>query len=161
MSKAFTREMDDLPEQPLVTRPVALPGGKDYLTPGGAQRLREEVLRLTDSIYASEDIPDEPSIRQRIAQIQQILANAEVVPPPPQPWEQVLFGATVTVRKASGEEARYRIVGREEADPDHDWISWISPIARALLKTRLGQQVRFRIPAGEQVWDIVGIEYEG
>jgi transcription elongation factor GreB len=147
MSKAFTKESDDLPEQPLI-RP-AMSAGKDYLTPGGAQRLRDELSGLE----AKQDMA-------RIAELQQILATAEVVPVPPQPWEQVLFGVTVTVRDSAGAESRYRIVGREEADVDRNWVSWTSPIARALLKARIGQQVRFRIPAGEQVWEIVRIEYE-
>lgn len=162
MSKAFTRETDDLPETPLKTQPAVLAGGKDYLTPGGAQRLREELQRLTDLTHApgAEDSQESQLARQRIVQLQQILATVEVVPPPAPPWEQVLFGATVTVRDAAGEETRYRIVGREEAEPDRDWVSWTSPVARALLKARLGQQVRFRIPAGEQVWEILDIQYE-
>src|SRR5579884_2841510 len=116
MSKAFTRESDDLPEQPL--RPASMPAGKDYLTPGGAQNLREELARLTNALSGHENADDSHSqvARQRIAQIQQILATAEVVPVPAQPWEQVLFGATVTVRSPIGEESKYRIVGREEAD---------------------------------------------
>lgn len=152
MSKAFTRESDDLPEKPLA-RP-AQSGQKDYLTPDGAQRLLDELMQLTES---SEH--DSAQNKLRIAQLQLILATAEVVPVPAQPWEQVLFGATVAVRDAGGVKSRYRIVGREEADIDRNWVSWTSPIARALLKARVGQQIRFRIPAGEQVWEIVSIDY--
>src|SRR5579883_895143 len=103
MSKAFTRESDDLPEPPMMPRPAVLSGGKDYLTPGGAQRFREELQRLTGSSPAPDagDAPDALPVRQRIARLQHILATAEVVPPPAPPWEQVLFGATVTVRDAA------------------------------------------------------------
>lgn len=150
MSKAFTRESDDAPETPL--RPLT-PLAKDYLTPDGAQRLRAELDQLTKA-------PEPDATRSRIAQLQQILANAEVVQPPAPPWEQVLFGATVTVRDAAGGESRWRIVGREEADADRNWVSWSSPIARALLKTRVGQKVRFRIPVGEQTWEILAITFD-
>ncbi|HZV36460.1 MAG TPA: GreA/GreB family elongation factor [Verrucomicrobiae bacterium] len=152
MSKAFTRESDDLPEKPL-TRPIQS-GQKDYLTPDGAQRLGDELKQLSESPER-----ESPPAKQRISQLQEVLGTAEVVPVPAQPWEQVLFGASVTVRDAHGVESRYRIVGREEADLDRNWVSWTSPIARALLKSRVGQQIRFRIPAGEHVWDIVRIEY--
>jgi transcription elongation factor GreB len=162
MSKAFTRESDDLPEKPLV-RPV-MSGEKDYLTPGGAQRLQNELQHLTESPGANETSPqpaaERDAAKQRIVQLQQILATAEVVPTPAPPHEQVVFGATVTVHDQSGAESNYRIVGREEADLDKNWVSWTSPIARALLKARLGQQVRFRIPAGEQVWEISKIDFE-
>lgn len=96
----------------------------------------------------------------RIDQLQESLQTAVVVPPPAQPWEQVLFGATVTVRDKAGEESRYRLVGVDETDIDRDWVSWCSPIARALLNARLGQRVRFHVPAGEQQLEIVGITYE-
>jgi transcription elongation factor GreB len=59
-----------------------------------------------------------------------------------------------------GNESRYRIVGVDEADIERGWISWLSPIAKALLNSRLGQRVRFKIPAGEEEWLIVGVTYE-
>ena len=64
-----------------------------------------------------------------------------------------------TNRDAAGEESTYRIVGVDEADVDRDWVSWVSPIARALLNARLGQRVRFRFPAGEDELEVVRIEY--
>ncbi len=150
MSKAFTRESDDLPEQPLVARPLVVPGGKNYVTPEGARKLQAEL----------EGLAGTPASNQRMLHLQQSLASAVIVPPPVPPWEQVLFGATVTVRDGAGVESRYRIVGLDETDLDRDWVSFSSPIARALLKTRLGQRIQFRIPAGEQEWEIIGITYE-
>lgn len=88
------------------------------------------------------------------------MSTAVVVPPPDAPWDQVRFGATVMVRKLSGEETRYRIVGVDEMDVDRDWVSWLSPIGRALLNTRLGQRVRFKFPSGAEELEIAAINYE-
>jgi len=170
MSKAFTRESDDLPDPPIVLRPPSPlpPGAKNYMTPDGAQRLRGELERLAQALRspaASSPDPgsatrDRQLLEQRIRQLEQSLDSAVIVPPSAQPWDQVRFGATVTVRDAAGGESRYRLVGVDETDSDRDWVSWCSPIARALLKARFGQRVRFRVPAGEQEWEITGIVYE-
>jgi transcription elongation factor GreB len=72
----------------------------------------------------------------------------------------VRFGATVTVRERNGEASVYRIVGVDEMDLDRNWVSWLSPIAKALLNARPGQRVRFKSPAGEQELEITGITYE-
>jgi transcription elongation factor GreB len=71
----------------------------------------------------------------------------------------VSFGATVTVRRKDG-EISYRIVGVDEADPDRGWVSWPSPIARALLQARLGERVSFKFPSGEETLEILEISYE-
>jgi transcription elongation factor GreB len=157
MSKAFTRESDDGPDLPAPVRPMTPlpPGVKNYLTAGGAQKLRDELDRLT-----RVERPRAASLDQRIAQLEAALGSAVVVPAPEKPWDEVRFGATVTVRDASGQEERYRIVGIDEVDADRDWISWRSPIATALLKARTGQRVRFRVPAGERELEIVAIAYE-
>jgi transcription elongation factor GreB len=155
MSKAFTRETDDIPERPVLKRPSSsLPAGaKNYFTPGGLKNLRRELEEL-------ESTPDLSTVRNRILEIQQSVESAVVVPPPPPPWDQALFGATVTVRNALGEENTYRIVGVDETDFDRDWISWLSPLAKALLKARIGDHVRFRAPVGEQNLEIIAIRYE-
>jgi transcription elongation factor GreB len=170
MSKAFTRESDDLPDLPVVSRsPSPLPpGAKNYLTPGGAQRLREELERLVHvERPAAVSLPDPTDSRrqiqlldQRIRYLEQSLQTAVIVPPPAVPWDQVRIGATVTVRDEARSVSRYRIVGVDETDIDRDWVSWCSPIARALLNARLGQCVQFRVPAGEQKLEIVEITYE-
>lgn len=170
MSKAFTRESDDFPDLPVVPRPMSSlpPGAKNYLTPDGAQRLREELDHLVQSerprLTSSPDAADARRLLQlldrRIACLHQSLQSAEVVPPPAAPEDRVRFGATVTVRGGNGSEERYRIVGIDETDLDRGWVSWLSPIAKALLNARLGERVRFRFPAGEQELEIVGIVYE-
>lgn len=169
MSKAFTRESDETPELPIRPRvPSPLPPGtKNYLTADGARRLQAELDRLTQierpKLAAIQDDPDvrrrRQSLDRQIQSLHQSLATAVVVPPSPGPWEKVGFGATVTVRRRSG-ETRYRIVGIDETDADRGWVSWLSPIAKALLNAKLGQRVRFQFPSGEEELEIAGIGYE-
>lgn len=170
MSKAFTRESDDQEERPLPARPASVlpPGVKNYLTPRGAHRLREELARLVEverpRLAATRDREQTrrelEALDLKILRLQDSLRSAVVVAPPSPPWDQVRFGATVTVRNSSGVESRYRIVGVDETDLDRDWVSWLSPIAKALLNARVGQRVRFRFPVGEEELEIVGVEYE-
>lgn len=167
MSKAFTR--DDDSSQPVLQRPVSPlpPGVKNYITADGAKRLEEELKYLREierpRVVTSND-PAKIELLQkidlRIAYLDQSLQTAEVVSPPAQPDDKVRFGATVTVRDKTGNETKYRIVGVDETDIDRDWVSWRSPIAKALLNASVGQRVKFQIPAGVQDWEIVAINYE-
>ncbi len=169
MSKAFTRESDETPELPLARQRSALPlGAKNYLTPQGADRLHAELDRLVQVerprlVTATADLDAKRQLQmldQRIQHLQQCLFSAVVVPPPASPGEQVRFGATVSVRTSLGQFEGYRIVGVDEIDIDQGWVSWISPIAKALLNTRIGERVRFKFPSGEVELEIVGIRYE-
>jgi len=170
MSKAFTRESDDLPEVPVVARlrsPLP-PGAKNYLTPDGARRLREELDRLVQverpRLAALPDKPEAkrqlPELDQRIYYLQRSLQSEVVVAPPIVPEAGVRFGASVTVRDRSGSESRYRIVGVDETDIDRGWVSWLSPIAKALLNARLGDRVRLELPSGQEELEILSISYE-
>jgi transcription elongation factor GreB len=168
MSKAFTR--DDDSSEPVLQRPVSPlpPGVKNYITADGAKRLEEELKQLREierpPVVTSND-PAKLELLQkidlRIAYLDQSLQSAEVVSPPNEADDKVRFGATVTVRDKAGAETKYRIVGVDETDIDRDWVSWRSPIAKALLNARIGQRVKFQIPAGVQEWEIVAINYEG
>lgn len=170
MSKAFTRESDDAPDVPLVARPASAlpPGTRNYLTTDGAERLRAELTNLSQNerpslVAAGDDSEAKRRLQvldQRIRQLQASLQSATIVPPPVGTEDQVKFGATVTVRESNGEETVYRIVGVDETDIDRGWVSWISPIAKALLNARLGQRVRFRFPTGETELEIIKISYE-
>ena len=170
MSKAFTRESDDSSDQPIRLRPSPRlpPGTKNYLTQAGAERLRSELARLVEIERPRvAEIQDEAnrkrtfqSLDQRIHQLEQTLSSAVVVPPPAVPNDVVRFGATVTVRESNGAEVCYRIGGADETELDRDWVSWLSPIARALLTSRVGLRVRFKFPDGEKELGIVAIAYE-
>jgi transcription elongation factor GreB len=169
MSKAFTREDDDAPERPPAARPApALPAGvKNYLTPDGHRRLREELdLLVTRERPRLGALPDPAAARQqldaldlRVGHLQQCLRTAVIVPPPERPWDRVRFGAEVTVREQAGTQARYRIVGLDESDPERGWVSFISPLARALLGARRGQKLRLQLPAGAEELEILDITY--
>jgi len=168
MSKAFTREDDseELPPPPRRSSPLP-PGAKNYLTAGGAHRLRGELEHCIErrarvaSVGDSADAKLElQKIDQHIAALQTVLDSAVVTSPPEKPWDEVRFGASVKVRDTAGDESTYRIVGVDETDIDRDWVSWVSPIARALLNAKVGQRVRFRVPAGERELEILSITYE-
>jgi transcription elongation factor GreB len=100
------------------------------------------------------------TIDQRILTLEESLRMAVVVPPPPTADGPIRFGATVTVRDRSGHNDSYRIVGVYEADADRGWVSFLSPIARALLNKQLGDRTRLRLPAGEEELEIVGVAYD-
>jgi len=170
MSKAFTREENDGPEIPELP-PLAstLPeGARNYITAGGAERLRRELATLVQekrpALLAATGDPEAKrqlaALDQRIYQLEQSLQSLEIVPPQPKATDTVRFGATVTVRNSAGEEATYRIVGVAETDFDRGWVSWQSPIARALLNARRGERVRFRFPSGEEELEITAVSYE-
>jgi transcription elongation factor GreB len=186
MNKAFVKEPegeedeDDLPGQPSLP-----PGTRNYMTPAGHRALREEFERLIkterphltqvvawaasngdrsengDYIYGKKKLRE---MDRRIRYLTKRLDNAEVVDPARQAnLEQVFFGATVTVMNLGLDtvgEMTYRIVGIDEADPASGRISWISPLARALMKAREGDVVRFPSPAGLREIEIVEIRYE-
>lgn len=169
MSKAFTRE-DDLDDASPPPRPVAIlpPGARNYLTAAGALRLQADLTQLLETerpplLARPEDTDAKRALQaldRRIQHLQASLRSAEVVTPPAPPHEIVRFGATVTVRDQAGESATYRIVGVDETDFDRGWVSWLSPIARALLNARLGQRVSFPTPRGRTELEIIAIAYD-
>jgi transcription elongation factor GreB len=169
MSKAFTREENDgrdIPDLPPLSSALA-PGARNYITAAGAQKLRDELQRsveITRPTLASSDDPDAKRqlarLDQRIMQLEESLQSAEIVSPPDGPAEFVRFGATVTVRESDGSEATYRIVGVDEIDLDRGWVSWQSPIAKALLNGKRGERIRFKFPSGEETLEILDIRYE-
>jgi transcription elongation factor GreB len=180
MSKAFTRETDgqgdELPET------QALPvQGKNYMTHQGYARLKSELKRLVeterpetvrvvswaasngdrsengDYIYGKRRLRE---IDRRIRYLMKRLDAAEVVDPRNQDTDRVYFGATVRYCDSVGTENTVSIVGVDEADPSRSRVSWISPIARALLRAREGDTVMLRTPAGVQEIDILEVRYE-
>jgi transcription elongation factor GreB len=168
MSKAFTRESDDeLDLRPANRLASVLPEGTpNYLTADGAEQLKKELARLTN-----EDLPglqqggDDASrdqrwrMENRILEISETLNSAQIVSPPAKPWDQVSFGAMVTVRRPDHEEVTYRLVGVNEVDLDRNWVSWQAPVARALMNARIGQSVPVQLPAGRIELVVLNIAY--
>ena len=180
MSKAFVKEGDEEPEAQAPSPPLPA-GEKNYLTPGGYARLQAELEQLVkrerpalvvtvawaagngdrsengDYIYGKKRLRE---IDRRIRYLMQRLENAEVVDPARQEnLDQVFFGATVTIAEENGDEFQYRIVGVDEADAATGAISWISPLARALMRARTGDAIRFQSPAGVREIEVVAIAY--
>ena len=181
MSKAFVKESDDEAEAPEVAPAVPL-GVKNYMTPEGYRRMQDELRRLArderpkvvetvawaagngdrsengDYIYGKKRLRE---IDGRIRFLTKRLETAEVVDPAQQRnREQVFFGATVTYETSRGEEKTVTIVGIDEADLDRGRISWVSPVARSLIKAREGDTVELRTPGGTEPVEIVEIRYE-
>jgi transcription elongation factor GreB len=142
------------------------PGTPNYLTEDGAHRLRAERDRLLNEeqpalLQAGEE-KSRSELRRvdhRIREISESLRSAQVVPAPPSPWEQVAFGAVVTVRKPDHMQVTYRIVGVDEVDLDRAWVSWLTPVARALMNARLGERVPVELPGGRTEFEILKITY--
>jgi len=181
MNKAFVKESegqedDDLPEH------LALPAGvRNYMTPEGYARLRGELVHLMnverpavvqvvswaasngdrsengDYLYGKKRLRE---IDRRMRFLTRRLDIAEVVDASAQPnRDQVFFGATVTYLDRAGEEHVVTIVGADEAEPLQGRISWISPVARALIKAREGETVVLRTPAGVEELEILEVRY--
>ena len=166
MSKAFTRESDASGAEEIPAfRPQLPPGTRNYITREGADRMKQRLRDLLAKKQAMATMSneagseaDQRKIESAIRKLQQILA-AVVIAEIPADQEKVAFGATVVVRHGNGEEAAYHIVGVEEADPERGAITWISPLARALLSRRAGDQLTFRSPAGDEELTILRVRY--
>jgi len=182
MSKAFTRENDAAPEDDEDEGANALPaGGRNYMTPAGHARMQAEFDYLWkderpklvetirwaagngdrsengDYIYGKKRLRE---IDRRLRYLGKRLDNAEVVDPAArEETDQVFFGATVSVLDDLGAEAAYTIVGIDEADLSKNRISWVSPMARALLKAREGDTVYLMTPAGKRELEILEVRY--
>ena len=167
MSKAFTKESDTEADEALVAPPRRdlPPGTVNYITAAGAAAFREELSRLAEekkraaeSAAPGTGDSERRKLLARINQIEQILQTA-VEARPPADQARVGFGAAVTVRHANRDQVTYRIVGVDEAEPDRNEISWISPLARQLMKRQAGDKFRFRAPAGEEDIEILQVKY--
>jgi len=121
------------------------------VTPDGAQRLKAELDALVERAGPAE----------RIQEMMRILDSAVILGPPSQDLDVVRFGATVTVRNLpGGETARYRIVGVDETDVARGRISWVSPVAKALLSATVGDRVRVPLPSGARELEVLQVTYE-
>ena len=139
MSKAFTKESDDVPADRPRRRGVPVPA-PNYLTPAGERALRREAATCTD-----ED---------RLRELTEHLATAQVMAPPADRGA-VSLGADVVVADASGRRTTYRLVGALEAEPRRGHVFWRSPIGEALYGARVGDAVS--LPRGEV--EVVSVTY--
>jgi transcription elongation factor GreB len=178
MSKAFVRE-DGSDEAP-PPEPAPAPS-RNYITPAGYARLKAELKHLVeaerpevvktvawaaslgdrsenaDYLYGKKRLRE---IDRRTRFLIKRLESAEIVDSAGRKTDQVFFGCTVRIKDKSGKARTVTIVGGDEVDPAGGRVSWVSPIAKALLKAREGDRVVLRTPAGEERLEIVEIRYD-
>jgi transcription elongation factor GreB len=180
MSKAFTKESDQDEDDDLPS-PPPVPGGKNYITRAGYDRLRAELFTLIDDerpkiveivhwaasngdrsengdyLYGKKRLRE---IDRRIRFLTRRLEIAEVVDASlHHGGDQVFFGATLTYADDTGVETTVTILGVDEADSSQGEISWVSPVARALLKAKVGDVVRLVVPGGTQELEVLSVSY--
>ncbi|WP_313300095.1 transcription elongation factor GreB [Diaphorobacter sp.] len=183
MNKAFTKETDADDDDDDLPQAAGIPAGsKNYITPQGYTRLRGELMHLIDVerpqvvdivhwaasngdrsengdyLYGKKRLRE---IDRRIRFLTKRLEIAEVVDASQHAGsDQVFFGATVTyIDDLDGVERSVTIMGIDEADNAQQQISWISPVARALVKARVGDEVTLQTPAGVRTLEIVEVQY--
>ena len=179
MSKAFVKDDGQEPEPDEIEQPEVAPGGKNYITPQGYGRLKAELKQLVeverpevvktvawaaslgdrsenaDYIYGKKRLRE---IDRRVRFLIKRLEAAEIVDAAGRDTDQVFFGATVEYRSGA-DTNQVTIVGIDEVDPANRRVSWISPIAKALIKAREGDIVTLRTPVGEEKLEILSVTY--
>jgi transcription elongation factor GreB len=181
MSKAFTKETDNDDDEP-EKQDVSLTHHKNYVTPFGFSQLQTELRHLVsderpkiveivrwsagngdrsengDYIYGKRRLRE---IDRRIRYLTKRLESAEIVDPKlQQNLTRVYFGATVTYAKEDDTQQSIKLVGIDEADLMQGKVSWISPIAKSLLKAAAGDIVQLKTPAGTEELEVLTIKYE-
>ena len=180
MSKAFTKETDNADDE--VEEADPLPSHvKNYVTPVGLAALQEEFRKLLyeerpkvvevvswaagngdrsengDYIYGKKRLRE---IDSRVRYLTKRIESAELVDPERQKnLDQVFFGATVEYERKDSTQQKVTIVGVDEANVANGKISWLSPVARALMKARVGDVIEFRTPSGPETVEVLSIEY--
>ena len=163
-----------------VVKESQLARGKNYITPAGYACLEAELGQLVeaerpevvktvawaasngdrsenaDYIYGKRRLRE---IDRRVRFLVKRLEAAEIVDARGRDTDQIFFGATVTIKGKTGKQQTVTIVGIDEVDPARGNVSWISPIAKALLKAREGDRVTLRTPAGKQTLEILAVRY--
>ena len=181
MSKAFVRESSGLDEDEPEVPETPAPAVKNYVSPAGFARLKAELRQLVeverpevvktvswaaangdrsengDYIYGKRRLRE---IDRRVRFLIKRMENAEVVDSAGRDTDQVFFGATVTIAARDGSERTVTIVGLDEVDTARGRVSWISPIAKALIKAREGDTVSLRTPGGVEELQIIEVRYD-
>jgi transcription elongation factor GreB len=183
MSRAFVNESDgefDEDDVPEIKIPLP-PGSRNYMTPVGAERIRSELERLVgeERPRASSEVSDLVSrnegsdraalnlarkrlreIDRRIEYLHVMVSRLEVIDPAGQDGTRVMFGARVTVLDEEGKEEQVTIVGVDESDPERGLISFLPPLARALIAKREGETVTAKLPDRERRLRILRVSYQ-
>lgn len=165
MSRAFVKENDlehagiDIPERPLSDEP-------NYVTPNGLKLLNQKIDALEIEREELKNKKDEPIAKQKIAIIERDMRyyaarieSAIVTSPKEEDHSIVLFGAIVTVEDEEGKCTTYQIVGEDEADIHQGKVSYVSPLAKALIGAKLNDEVSWKKPMGDTYLSIQKIEY--
>ena len=180
MSKAFVKGDGDADLDAEADVEIPLPKGKNYMTPAGAERMRQELRKLRyeerpevtrvvswaagngdrsengDYLYGKKRLRE---IDKRMRFLAKRLESAEIVDPLSIQAEYVQFGATVTIRYEDDTEKTFSIVGVDEVDLSKGRISWMSPLANALMRAHEGDWVTFHSPKGQQEIEVVKVAY--
>lgn len=165
MSRAFVKENEhdsagsDLPERPQSAHP-------NYVTPFGLAQLQEQAAHLELERQQLTPSKEDPILRQRLAMVERDLRyvqgrleRAIPVDPARQSTDSILFGAIVNLKDENGDAHEYAIVGEDEADISQNKVSWVSPLARALIGAKVGDSVHWRRPVGDLELEITAIRY--
>lgn len=162
MSRAFVRELDtelpeDVPERPLSPHP-------NRVTPQGLAQLQQRLQAVERQLARLGDeevgqLLERAELGREQRWLQARIAGAIVVAAPRDP-ERVEFGASVELLDEQERRYCYRIVGEDEAEPERGRVSWISPLARALMGARIGDEVVWPRPAGDRRVEVLSIRYE-
>ena len=164
MSRAFVKESDNPVGSELPDRPIS--PHTNYVTPSGLARLRARLLEARQRKQAlegdGEDMESAEELRalkRELRWLESRVGSARRVDLAKQPRDRVAFGATVEVADDDGERS-YRIVGEDEADAEHGTVSYVSPLAKALLGAKVGEEVVWSRPAGDLTLEVLAIRYE-
>lgn len=183
MSRAFVSESaaDNEPDLPPLKIPLP-PGARNYMTPAGVERLRAEIadLRQNERSKLAERVSvliaagskaslndlrtaqqDLAALDRQLNYLQELLGTAEVITRPAGPADRTAFGMTVQVRADGVEEiTEYTIVGIYESNPEEGLISWVSPIAKALIGKRVGDLVEIVLPTAKRKLEVMAIRQD-
>jgi transcription elongation GreA/GreB family factor len=167
MSRGFVKEDDlehagtDLPERPISEHP-------NYVTPQGLRQLEHEAKKFDKERALLVAKKDDGIAKQKLAIVDRDLRylsarleKAILVEPSDQAKDIVLFGASIEVEDEEGKRHHFKIVGEDEANIVKNKVSWVSPLANALISNKIGDSVKWKRPAGDLYLEIISIDYLG
>ena len=161
MSRAFVKELDDQVDSASPLRPQS--PHINYVTPRGLGLLKNKVRDLLEARHAllgKEDLSSQQTLRELerdLAYFNERVKRAVPVEPDAQPMDRVHFGAVVEAEDREGERLIFMIVGEDEADATQGRISWVSPLANALMNARVGDVVNWKRPVGDKELEVLSI----